>query len=102
MGSLALHLLTIIIAVLFIFLGHIKLTGQFFPDYHSYIKNEFGKFNKEFPLHRQTGWRPYAKNYRLAIGAIEVASGVVLLLGRPKNKHMTSRPNDFVTLSCFV
>ena len=82
MASLTLHLLTIVIAVLFLFFGHLKLTGQFFPDYHTQVKNEFGKFNKEFPLHRQTGWRPYAKTYRLAIGITEVTCGVLLLLGK--------------------
>ena len=81
MASLVLHLLTVVIAVLFLFFGHLKLTGQFFPDYHKQIKNEFGKFNNEFPLHRQTGWRPYAKNYRLAVGITEVTCGVLLLLG---------------------
>lgn len=84
MASLVLHLLTIVIAVLFLFLGHLKLTGQFFPDYHTQAKNEFGKFNKEFPLHRQTGWRPYAKTYRLAIGITEVTCGVLLLLGKDR------------------
>jgi uncharacterized membrane protein YphA (DoxX/SURF4 family) len=82
MASLVLHLLTVLLGVLFIFFGHLKLTPQFFPEYHTHIKNEFGKFNKEFPLHRQTGWRPYAKNYRLALGITEVACGSLLLLGK--------------------
>ncbi len=82
MASLALHLLTISLGVLFLFLGHLKLTPQFFPEYHTQIKNEFGKLNKEFPFHRQTGWRPYAKNYRIALGITEVACGLLLLLGK--------------------
>ncbi|CAF2566633.1 unnamed protein product [Rotaria sp. Silwood2] len=81
MASLALHLLTLLLGTLFIFLGHVKLTPQFFPEYHSYMKNEFGKFNKEFPFHRQTGWRPYARNFRLTIGVTEVACGFLLLIG---------------------
>jgi len=81
MASLVLHLLTVSIGVLFIFVGHLHLTPQFFPEYHTHIKNEFGKFNKEFPFHRQTGWRPYAKNYRIAVGVAEVACGFLLLLG---------------------
>ncbi|CAF1238630.1 unnamed protein product [Rotaria sp. Silwood1] len=81
MASLGLHVLTLILGSLFIFMGHIKITPQFFPEQHTYIKNEFGKFNKEFPFHRQTGWRPYAKNYRLAIGITEVACGFLLVLG---------------------
>ncbi|CAF1021836.1 unnamed protein product [Adineta steineri] len=81
MASLSLHLLTILLGAFFIFLGHLHLTPQFFPEYHNQIKNEFGKFNKEFPLHRQTNWRPYAKNYRVATGITEVVCGALLLLG---------------------
>jgi len=80
--GLVLHLLTVLLGVLFLFLGHLKVTPQFFPEYHTQIKNEFGKFNKEFPLHRQTGWRPYAKNYRIALGITEVVCGLLLLLGK--------------------
>ena len=81
MASLVLHLLTVFLGALFIFLGHVKLTPQLFPEYHAQMKNEFGKFNKEFPFHRQTGWRPYAKNYRLAVGITEVTCGFLLLFG---------------------
>jgi uncharacterized membrane protein YphA (DoxX/SURF4 family) len=82
MASLVLHLLTVSLGVAFLFFGHLKLTPQFFPDYHNYVKNEFGKLNKEFPFHRQTGWRPYAKNYRITLGITEVACGFLLLLGK--------------------
>jgi uncharacterized membrane protein YphA (DoxX/SURF4 family) len=82
MGSLLLHLLSVGLGVLFIFLGQLKLTSQFFPGYHTRMINEFGKFNKEFPLHQQTGWRPYAKNYRIALGITEVVCGLLLLLGK--------------------
>ncbi|CAF3086417.1 unnamed protein product [Rotaria socialis] len=80
MASPGLFLLTIVLGLLFIFLGHIKLSPQLFPEHHERIRNEFGKFNKEFPLHRQTGWRPYAKNYRMAVGIAEVLCGSLLLL----------------------
>ncbi|CAF3685498.1 unnamed protein product [Rotaria sp. Silwood1] len=93
MASLGLHVLTLILGSLFIFMGHIKITPQFFPEQHTYIKNEFGKFNKEFPFHRQTGWRPYAKNYRLAIGITEVACGFLLVLGK--------RNFLFINYNCF-
>ncbi|CAF0831465.1 unnamed protein product [Rotaria sordida] len=81
MASLGLHLLTLILGVVFIFSGHVKLTPQFFPEQHTHIKNEFGKYNKEFPLYHQTGWRPYAKNYRITIGITEIVCGIFLLLG---------------------
>lgn len=81
MASLASHLLTVLLAVFFIFLGHLHITGQFFPELHTQIKNEYGKFNKEFPFHRQTGWRPYAKDYRFGVGILQVISGALLLLG---------------------
>ena len=80
--GLVLHLLTISLGVLFVFLGHLHLTPQFFPEVHNQIKNEYGKFNKEFPLHRQTGWRPYAKNYRLTLGITQGVCGLLLLLGK--------------------
>ncbi|CAF3784009.1 unnamed protein product [Rotaria magnacalcarata] len=81
MVSLGLHLLTIVLGVIFVFLGHVKLTPQFFPEYHSQIRNEFGKLNKEFPFFHITGWRPYAKSYRLGVGIAEMSSGTLLLLG---------------------
>ena len=81
MASLVLHLLTILLGVSFTFLGHIKLTPQFFPEYHEAVRNEFGKLNKAFPLYDLTGWRPLAKNYRLGLGVAEMASGTLLLLG---------------------
>ena len=84
MASLGLHLLTVLLGVIFLFLGHIKLTPQFFPDYHNQVKNEFGKFNKEFPLYQLTGWRPYAKNYRIAVGVIEMSAASLLILAGSK------------------
>lgn len=81
MGSLALHLLTVVLGVVFVFLGHVKLTPQFFPEYHAQVRNEFGKLNKEFPLYHLTGWRPFAKQYRMAVGMAEMSAGTLLLLG---------------------
>ncbi|CAM2696562.1 unnamed protein product [Rotaria socialis] len=90
MTSLDLHLLTIVLGVIFIFLGHMKLTPQFFPEYHSQIRNEFGKLNKEFPLFHLTGWRPYAKNYRIGVGIAEMSSGTLLLLGGAFSQSMSN------------
>ena len=92
MASLGLHLLTVLLGMIFLFLGHIKITPQFFPEYHNQIRNEFGKFNKEFPLYQLTGWRPYAKNYRIAVGVIEMSAGSLLLLagGKQTNRHWNS------------
>ena len=81
MTSLVLHLLTVVLGVSFTFLGHIKLTPQFFPEYHEAVRNDFGKLNKAFPFYDLTGWRPLAKNYRLGVGVAEMASGTLLLLG---------------------
>lgn len=80
MASLGLHLLTVCLGVVLIFLGHVKLTDHFFPVYHSQARTEFGKLNTVFPLYKQTGWRPYAKNYRVAIGIIETSCGSLMLL----------------------
>lgn len=80
MASLGLHLLTILLGVIFVFLGHIKLTPQFFPEYYGQIRTEFGKLNTEFPFYHMTGWRPLAKNYRIAVGVAEMSAGSLLLL----------------------
>ncbi|CAF1535155.1 unnamed protein product [Rotaria magnacalcarata] len=90
MVSLGLHLLTIVLGVIFVFLGHVKLTPQFFPEYHSQIRNEFGKLNKEFPFFHITGWRPYAKSYRLGVGIAEMSSGTLLLLGGAFSQLMSN------------
>ncbi|CAF0989976.1 unnamed protein product [Adineta ricciae] len=81
MGSMVLRLLTLALGIAFIFFGQLHITPQFFREQHDHIKNEYGKFNKEFPFHRQTGWRPYAKNYRLTVGITEIVCGTCLLLG---------------------
>ena len=94
MASLAVHLLTVILGVVFIFLGHVKLTPQFFPEYHNQVRNEFGKLNKEFPFYGQTGWRPYAKNYRIAVGIAEMTSGTLLLLGGGRLPTVLSSPSN--------
>lgn len=93
MASLTLHLLTVLLGVAFVFLGHIKLTPQFFPDYHTQVRNDFGKLNKEFPLYQVTGWRPYAKTYRTALGVAEMSAGTLLLLagGLRKGNFRTNR-----------
>ncbi|CAF3338390.1 unnamed protein product [Rotaria socialis] len=66
MTSLDLHLLTIVLGVIFIFLGHMKLTPQFFPEYHSQIRNEFG------------------------VGIAEMSSGTLLLLGGAFSQSMSN------------
>jgi uncharacterized membrane protein YphA (DoxX/SURF4 family) len=106
MASLTLHLLTVLLGVIFVFLGHIKLTGQFFPEYHTQIKNEFGKLNKEFPLYQLTGWRPYAKNYRIGVGVAEMSAGSLLLLAGGmriifyRNKRLGFFCFSFFTIIC--
>lgn len=36
--------------------------------------------NKVFPFYGLTGWRPFAKNYRLAVGIVEIVCGAILIL----------------------
>jgi len=55
-------------------------TPKFFPDIHEDMRREFGRVNKVFPLYEYTSWRPYAKNYRLAVGITEVVCGAILVL----------------------
>ncbi len=36
--------------------------------------------NKVFPFYQITGWRPYAKNYRMTVGIAEIVCGTILIL----------------------
>ena len=36
--------------------------------------------NRVFPFYGLTGWRPFAKNYRLAVGIVEIVCGAILIL----------------------
>jgi len=80
MGSIALTVLTLTLGMFFIFVGQFKITPQFFPKEHEDMKREFGRVNKVFPLYQITGWRPFAKNYRLTVGITEVVCGAILIL----------------------
>jgi len=80
MGSIALTVLTLTLGMFFIFVGQFKLTPKFFPEIHEDMKREFGRVNKVFPLYQTTGWRPFARNYRLAVGITEVVCGAILVL----------------------
>lgn len=78
--SLIVTVLTLTLGIFFILVGQFKVTPQFFPDIHADMKHEFGRFNKVFPLYQSTGWRPYAKTYRLAVGLTELICGTILIL----------------------
>ncbi|CAF0916777.1 unnamed protein product [Rotaria sp. Silwood1] len=80
MSSLALTVLTLTVGMFFILTGQFKVTSKFFPDIHEDMRHEFGRINKVFPFYKITGWRPYAKNYRMTVGIIEVICGVILIL----------------------
>ena len=43
-------------------------------------RNEFGRYNRVFPLARFTKWRPFARNWRLTVGITEVICGLILVL----------------------
>ncbi|CAF4734096.1 unnamed protein product [Rotaria sp. Silwood1] len=80
MGSIALTVLTLTLGMFFIFVGQFKITPKFFPDVHEDMRREFGRVNKVFPFYQVTGWRPFAKNYRLTVGIAEVVCGAILVL----------------------
>jgi hypothetical protein len=48
-------------------------------------------------LHEYTGWRPFAKNYRLAVGITELVSGAVLILIPGKVRFFST--NKFICFS---
>ncbi|UJR30665.1 hypothetical protein I4U23_018189 [Adineta vaga] len=80
MSSLALSVLTLTLGMYFILMGQFKITSRYFPDIYEDMKLEFGRNNKVFPFYQLTGWRPYAKNYRLTIGITEITCGIIFLL----------------------
>lgn len=80
MASIALTVLTLTLGMFFIFVGQFKVTPTFFPDVHEDMRREFGRVNKVFPFYQQTGWRPFAKNYRMAVGIAEIVCGAILVL----------------------
>ncbi len=52
---------------------------------------EFGRYNKNaFPFYSITGWKPFAKNYRLAVGILEVLLGAILVLIPGKIKELAN------------
>jgi len=70
----------------FILIGQFKVTPKFFPEVHEDMKREFGRVNSVFPFYKTTGWRPFAKNYRMTVGIAEIVCGATLVLipGPPK------------------
>jgi len=74
----------------FIFVGHFKVTPNFFPDIHEDMRREFGRVNKVFPFYEITGWRPFARNYRLAVGITEIVCGLILVLVPGRLKQLAN------------
>jgi hypothetical protein len=112
MRSLPLAALSLTLGFFFVFIGLLKITPKVNPEMHRYLvrsadgliekrmfffkvfkkffkqQTEFGRYNKDaFPLYKITGWKPYAKNYRLTVGILEVLCGAILVLipGRLKD-----------------
>ncbi|CAF0948761.1 unnamed protein product [Rotaria sordida] len=90
MSSVALFVITLTIGIFFILIGQFKVTSKFFPDIHEDMRHEFGRINKVFPLYKITGWRPYAKNYRMTIGIIEIICGIILVVGPGRLKQLAN------------
>lgn len=78
--SLPLTALSLMLGFFFIFVGVLKISPNVNADIYRHMQNEFGRFNKVFPFFKYTGWRPFAKNYRLTVGITEVVCGSMLIL----------------------
>lgn len=78
--SLPLTALSLLLGFFFVFIGIIKVTPSVNADIYRDMRQEYGRFNKVFPLYSLTGWRPLAKNYRLTVGLVEVISGAIMVL----------------------
>ena len=89
--SLPLTALSLLLGFFFIFIGIIKVTPYVNADIFRDMKQEFGRFNKVFPFYSLTGWRPFAKNYRLFVGWTEVISGAVMVVIPGNSTSLTPR-----------
>lgn len=78
--SLPLTALSLLLGFFFVFVGMIKVTPRVNEQIYADMKQEFGRYNKVFPLFKLTNWRPLAKNFRLTVGIVEVAAGSILVL----------------------
>ena len=78
--SLPLTALSLLLGFFFVFIGIIKVTPSINAEIYRDMKQEFGRYNKVFPLYKYTGWRPYAKNFRMAFGMTEVICGAILVI----------------------
>jgi hypothetical protein len=98
--------LSILIGCFFFFMGLVKLFPEInlelytelvsmhvsssllamFPIVQSYSnpiinkRKEFGRYNKVFPFYQYTRWRPFAKDYRVAVAITESLCGFILII----------------------
>jgi len=76
--SLVLRTLSILLGIFFIFLGLVKCSPLISKDLHKDMRKEFVRYSKVFPLCETLGFKVPSKWYRRAVGAIEVAAGILL------------------------
>jgi hypothetical protein len=88
--SLPLTVLSFLIGFFFIFIGSIKLTPALNAEIYRDMQQEFGRFNKVFPLYQYTGWRPFARNYRQFVGVAEVIGGSLMVMVPGQVKELSN------------
>lgn len=79
MGSVVLTTLSVFLGLFFVFVGTIKVTPQISRELHREIRRDFVQYAKHFAL-ADSGLKVTAKQYRLAIGWLEIVTGAVLAI----------------------
>ncbi|VDD74350.1 unnamed protein product [Mesocestoides corti] len=80
MSSVALTSISIIIGAFFVLFGILKVAPLFSADLYHDMRGIFARSAKIFPLQSLTGWRPDPDAMRRIYGAIEMVSGVVMMV----------------------
>ncbi|GAB6032809.1 hypothetical protein CHUAL_012011 [Chamberlinius hualienensis] len=81
MGSIVLKTLSVLLGLFFIFVGLLKLTPLLNPEIHKEMRKSFVQYTKVFPLPLETiGVKLTSKWFRRSVGAVELFSGLLLLV----------------------
>lgn len=100
MGSIVLTTLSVFLGLFFVFVGTIKVTPQVSRELHREIRRDFVQYAKHFAF-ADSGWKVSPKSYRLAIGYLEIATGLMLAVGPGLLKQFANVGLLLLTLNDF-
>lgn len=70
----------VLLGVFFLLVGAVKLTDHISAEMNQQLKQQFVQFAEVFPL-KDLGYKPDSTQYMLALGWIEVVTGLLLAFG---------------------